>query len=372
MKKRVLSILMSAVLICVLFTGCGGSNTSANTEPAAPEAPADAGAPEAAAEPAAAPAAPEKVTELSLSLGQGVGTDNYYKYNAFCEKVAELSGGSLIITMYPGGTLASDKDAITAVMNGDVDFCHLTAGAALTVVKDIGILEIPGAFRYAGDGDTTSFIEFEHKLHDTMETIFAPYGIKYIAFNASAQAVIVCNQKQITKPDDMKGLTMRTSGTWLGRMLERWGAATVSMAIGDLATGLERNTVSGTLTAYGAAKANKLHEVAPYVTFMNEVNGVSCLAMNMDTWNSLTPEQQGWIDEAREYYLEFGQEFMADYYHTAIEEMKNEGAEIYMLSQEEEDAFLECVDDLYAEIAETCTDNGKTLIALVNEWRAEH
>ncbi len=63
---------------------------------------------------------------------------------------------------------------------------------------------------------------------------------------------------------------------------------------------------------------------------------------------------------------------MADYNHTAIEEMKNEGAEIYMLSQEEEDAFLECVDDLYAEIAETCTENGKTLIALVNEWRSEH
>jgi TRAP-type C4-dicarboxylate transport system substrate-binding protein len=307
-----------------------------------------------------------------MSIGNGMGSDNFYKYSAFCDKVNELSGGELVVTLYPGGTLASDNEALSAVMNGDVDFCHLTAGAALTAIKDIAPLEVPGAFRYAGEGDTTSFIEFEAKLHDTMESIFADYGIKYIAFNASAQAVIVCNQSLITKPDDMKGLTMRTSGTWLGRMLESWGAATVSMGIGDLATGLERNTVSGTLTAYGAAAGNKLYEVAPYVTFMNEVNGISSLVMNMNAWNSLTAQQQEWINEAAKYYLEYGQEYMADYYDKVVAQMEESGATVYMLTAEEEDAFLTCLDDLYAAMEDTCTDKGVELIRLVDEWRAEH
>ena len=63
---------------------------------------------------------------------------------------------------------------------------------------------------------------------------------------------------------------------------------------------------------------------------------------------------------------------MSEYCDTAIEQMTEEGAHIYTLTQEEEDAFMAVVDDLYTEIAELCTDNGKTLIDRVNEWRADH
>lgn len=280
MKKHALSITIIIALVIAMFAACGANDT--------PTSGASSGTASSGAAPAVEPAA-DAIT-LTMSIGNGVKSDNYAKYSAFCDKVAELSGGSIIIELFPGGTLASDAEALTAVMNGDVDFCHLTTGAALKAIKDLAVLEVPGAFGYKDENDTTSFIEFEAKLHDTVESIFADYGIKYIAFNASAQAVIVCNSGQITKPSDMEGLTMRTSGTWLGQMLESWGAATVSMGIGDLATGLERDTVSGTLTAYGACTGNKLYEVAPYVTYMSQVNGISSLVMNMDAWNSLTAE----------------------------------------------------------------------------------
>ena len=368
MKKRTLALAVILALVLTLLSACGSSpnsNPATNDQSASSPAPADDSAPSA---PAVQPAA-DAIT-LTMSIGNGVKSDNFQKYSAFCDKVAELSGGSLIIELYPGGTLASDADALTAVMSGDVDFCHLTAGAALKAIKDLAVLEVPGAFGYKGDDDTTSFIEFEAKLHDTVESIFADYGIKYIAFNASAQAVIVCNSKQITTPADMQGLTMRTSGTWLGQMLESWGAATVSMGIGDLATGLERNTVSGTLTAYGACTGNKLYEVAPYVTYMSQVNGVSSLVMNMDTWNSLTAEQQGWLDEAAEHYMQFGQEYMAEYYAQAAEEMEAGGATLYYLSADEEAAFMACTEQLYASMKETCTDKGIKLIELVEEWNA--
>lgn len=272
MKNRALSIAIIMALVIALFAGCsGGNNKLASTTTSNPVSSGNEPAVDLEAD----------AITLTMSIGNGIKSDNFAKYSAFCDKIAELSGGSLIIELFPGGTLASDAEALTAVMSGDIDFCHLTTGAALKAIKDLAVLGVPGAFGYKGENDTTSFIEFEAKLHDTVEAIFADYGIKYIAFNASAQAVIVCNSKQITKPSDMAGLIMRTSGTWLGQMLESWGAATVSMGIGDLATGLERDTVSGTLTAYGACTGNKLYEVAPYVTYMSQVNGVSSLVMNI-------------------------------------------------------------------------------------------
>lgn len=68
--------------------------------------------------------------------------------------------------------------------------------------------------------------------------------------------------------------------------------------------------------------------------------------------------------------MQFGQEYMADYYTRATAEMEAGGATIYYLSPEEEAAFIACTEDLYAAMKETCSEKGIALIELVEEWNA--
>lgn len=61
---------------------------------------------------------------------------------------------------------------------------------------------------------------------------------------------------------------------------------------------------------------------------------------------------------------------MSEYYARAAAEMEAGGATLYYLTDEEEQAFLDCTEELYAAMKETCTDKGVALIELVEEWNA--
>ena len=363
--KKLLGFVLATGLLVALLTGCGGNTSGGNASGGNNDAtPADS-----ATEEQAAPAAGGR--ELSLSIGNPEGSDNYYKYKAFADKVGEVSGGALTVKIYASGTLATDQEALEALMSGTVDFAHLTPAVAGGTIKDVAAMDLPGVFSYESQDDMTSFIEFEAKLHDTLDSIYADYNLKYLATNQSCQAVIIANDVQVKSPADLKGKAYRTSGQYLGKLLESWGASATSMDMSDLTTAFERNMIQGTLTAYGVVGSNKLYEVAPYVTYMNTTNSVASLIMNGDTWNSLSEEEQGWIEEAAAYYLEEGQKVGQQYYTQYRQEFEDGGASIYDLTPEEEAEFLAGTDAIFDEIEAGCTEKGVELINLIKEWNAK-
>lgn len=309
--------------------------------------------------------------ELTLSIGNPEGSDNWEKYSVFADAVNELSGGTLTVKIYASGTLATDQEALQALMDGTVDFAHVTPSTASGTIPDVAILDMPGVFTYESVDDETSLIEFEDTLHDTLDSIYADYGVKYLAMNQACQAVIITTDEQVTSPDDLQGKAMRTSGQWLGTLLESWGSSATSMDMSDLTTGLERNMVQGTLTAYGVVGSNKLYEVAPYITYFNTCNNVASLLMSGDTWDSLTEEQQGWIEEAAEVFMEGGPAIGQEFYEKYRTEFEENGASIYDLSEDEEAAFFEGNSEIYDQIAENCTDKGLELIELIEAYNAE-
>ena len=302
-------------------------------------------------------------------MGNPPGTDNYEKYMVFVDNLAEVSGGLLTIEVFAGGVLASDAEALDALLNGSVDFVHLHAGTAVQAVKDVAIMSLFGTFKYKDDNDLTSFVDFEHALHDTFEDIYADYGIKYLRLAQANQAVLVCRDMQIKSPADMKNKLWRTSGSYQGRVIEAWGAAATNVSMADLPSSLERGTVEGTITAYGASASFKLYEVAPYTTYTQYTDGISSLAMSMDSWNSLTPQEQDWVQEAAEYYLINAQGVGKEWYDRIMKELTDYGTNIYELTNDEHQAFLDLVDPIKAEVYGECSDKGKKLMDQIEAWQ---
>lgn len=309
--------------------------------------------------------------ELSISIGNPEGSDNYYKYKAFADALEEVSGGELTCKIYASGTLATDKEAVEALMSGTVDIAHVTPSTAGAVIKDVAAMDLPGVFSYESTDDVESFLKFEEKLHDTLDSIYAAYNLKYLAMNQSCQAVIVSNDVLVKSPADLKGKAYRTSGQYLGKLFESWGASATSLDMSDLTSALERNMVQGTLTAYGVVGSFKLYEVAPNITFMNTTNSVASMIMSGDTWNSLTEEQQGWVEEASKTYLAEGQKIGQEYLEKYTQDFIDGGANIYYLTEEEEAEFLDDVDPIFDEIEAGCTEKGVELISMIKEWNAK-
>ncbi len=370
MKKRSLfALLLSLSLLLTLFAACGTAAAPAATEApaAATEAPAAATeAPAAAAETAAESTIDvDAVDEITLHLAHGLAQESMtgQQYNSFCQFVEELSGGKMKIEQHVAGSLLSDTETLDAVSEGQIDFCHNMVSYASGTITDLALLEVPGY--YVG----SDWLTFAKAVQAPLEEIYAAYNIKFLGANYQGTTCFVNTKGQITKPADLKGLAFRTSGTWLGKAMEKWGAAATTIALPDLTTALERGTVDGTYVGWTIVGPFALYEVADYVTFTDISEGFAGLLMSMDTWNSLSPAQQAVITEAAAKYVQAAYDIGTAKRQVYYDTMEQYGTKLCTLTADEEKAFTDISLSLYDDIEPNLTDAGHQLLEVIRSFQ---
>lgn len=269
------------------------------------------------------------------------------------------------IEVYPSGTLVSDTECFDSVMEGTVDMTHDTVSRQSNTIPDVAPLEIPGYFL----GDSTEWLDFAEAVREPLDAIYADYGIKYIAGNYQGTSCFVANDKQITSPDDLKGLSVRAMGTWISKAVQNWNGAPVSLALSDLPNGLERGTVDAAFTGWGVAIPNSLYEVSDYMTYTNLCEVYAVMLMNLDQWNSLTEEQQGVIQEAGRMFEEYSVTLADEMYEEGIQTATENGCSVYELTEEENAAFAALTDPLFEECAASMTEKGQALLDVIESFR---
>jgi len=230
-------------------------------------------------------------------------------------------------------------------------------------ITDLSPLTVAGY--YAGD-DWKGFVK---DTHDLIESIYADYGIKYLGALYQNNSAIVCTDKQIKSPSDVKGLTFRASGTWISKTVEAWGGAATTIGLADLTDAFQKKTVSGTATGYNIIVPFKLYEVAKYVTETTISEGFAALLMNGDTWNSLNEDEQALIQAAGDIFqdksFEIGTQFGDEYIKTIEESGMNE---IYKLSDEEQKEFQQLAFGLFDQMIDEA-GLGEKGIKLIEELK---
>lgn len=352
MKKKIVSIIMVAAMTAVLAVGCGQS------EPA----PAPGGS---TGGDTAGGAASEPEVVLKLGHNNPATGLTGLTYDKYAEYVAELSNGTMKIEVYPGGSLVSDQDSFAGVMDGTIDMIHDTVNRQTGVIADLAVLEIPGY--YTGSED--DWLTFVDEIREPIDALYEDIGVKYIAASYQGTSVVLSNKTKIEEASDMKGMTIRAMGTYLSKSVEAWGGAPVTLGLADLPNGLERGTVDGAYTGWCVAVPNKFYELTDYMAYTGFCETYADLLMNLETFNSLTPEQQEILLEAgkmmEEYSLELAQSMDADGRDAAAAS----GCEVYEWTADQQATFLKDTDALYDEVAPTLSDKGKALNDVVQTWK---
>jgi len=308
---------------------------------------------------------PDNIGEHKFVLAHGLPETGMtgVQYHQFALAVEELSGGKMIVEEKIGGTLLADTETLDAVMDGTIDFCHSMGSYVSGTITDLSPLTVAGY--YAGD-DWKGFVK---DTHDLIESIYADYGIKYLGALYQNNSAIVCTDKQIKSPSDVKGLTFRASGTWISKTVEAWGGAATTIGLADLADAFQKKTVSGTATGYNIIVPFKLYEVAKYVTETTISEGFAALLMNGDTWNSLNEDEQKLIQAAGDIFqdksFEIGTQFGDEYIKTIEESGMNE---IYKLSDEEQKEFQQLAFGLFDQMIDEA-GLGEKGIKLIEELK---
>ncbi|MDR1246673.1 MAG: TRAP transporter substrate-binding protein [Clostridiales Family XIII bacterium] len=322
-----LAVFVSLCLLVGALAACGGNGGGAES-PAGTETAATGTDGGTAAE-------TPRLEEIDLKIAHPhpAGSDADNTYQNIKKFADEYSDGAIQIEVFPAGSLVNSNEMFQSVLDGTVDIGHVVNADAATAIPATSLLDVPGVIRPG--------IEDMMKLIDPMQPLFERSGFRLLAPTPLGPLDILCDTKFIKTPADMKGLTLRATGKYVGEAVQNWGGSPASIPLTDLPTALERHTVDAVLLDGLAVQMFKMYENQQYVVKTKLQGAVSFVLMNLDKWNSLSPEHREIIQRAVN-----DATAAADGSTTALvdqldKEMAENGNDVYELTDEETNVFLE-------------------------------
>jgi len=217
--------------------------------------------------------------------------------NIFDAKLKELSGGTMSINQFPGAQLGQEPQMLQKMRAGDIDFVITSTANASTVAPQAGVFSLHFLFRDQAHlqkalADPAIAAEFRALIKDQVQ------GAQVLGLLTMGLRNMYSKQ-EVKSVDDMKGKKVRVQATKTeDTHFPAYGAQTVHMPFGEVYTSLQTGVVNVAENGINVYLANKHYEVAPVLSITEHEANNNCLWVSDKTWNSLTPEQQRWVQTA--------------------------------------------------------------------------
>ena len=360
MKKRFLSLALSAAMVASL-AGCGlKSPETAATTAAATEAAAEttAAATEAAAETTAEAKADAATADVPDASGDPEVTLVYAEVNpldtivgqtdtAFKEKVEELSGGSIKVDLQASGVLGAEADVLDAMLghSGTVDMARLSASSLTNYgATKASLLALPYVF--SSREHFWNFAKSDVAQEFLSETEDLGLGIKGLTYGEEGFRHFF-TVKPVNTMEDLKGMKLRVSSdpVMVGTV-ESFGANATVVAFTELYSALQTGVVDGAEQPIANYKSNAFPEVAPNLILDGHQLGLIEIVITNDAWDKLTVAQQACVTAAADYAADFNANLSASKEAEVLDELKADGVNV--VEVEDKTPWQDAVKDVVA------------------------
>lgn len=207
----------------------------------------------------------------------------------FAAKVEERTKGQVKITIYPANVLGSPPEQCEQVRLGAIDMNLPTQGALDKYVKAFSVVMLPFVYD-----------DYDH-VHRTLDgpsmNWFAPLAEKagFIILSNWEWGFrnLTNNKRPINKPEDVKGLKIRTPPEiQLQAAMEALGGVVTKIAFPEVYMALAQNVVDAEENPIAVIYHNKFYEVQKYLALTRHVYNNMVHVVSTKAWAKLTPEQQ--------------------------------------------------------------------------------
>ncbi|WP_282027029.1 TRAP transporter substrate-binding protein [Limimaricola cinnabarinus] len=277
----------------------------------------------------AAPVVAAKDLALSYFMGPNHRM-NAAVFTPFAEKLAEVSGGKLTVTQFPGGALnSSPPKQYSILLDGIADVAFHLPGYTAQLFPVTTAITTPGMCDDA--------VECTEAMWRAIEPIEQEFDAKVLALWANDPQVLYTKGKPVRVLEDMEGLIVRVTSAQDIPFTEALGASAVSQPVSVINQNLANGVVDGVAIDPSATMSFKMHEPANYMTTnIPGAGSAFVLLMNKGVYNALSDEEKGWVDAASGKWLSMrGGEAYRDMGQRGIDVARENGVEIIELSDEE-------------------------------------
>jgi len=217
--------------------------------------------------------------------------------NIFDAKLKELSKGTMSINQFPGAQLGQEPQMLQKMRAGDIDFVITSTANASTLAPQAGVFSLHFIFRDQQHlakalADPAISQEFRAMIKDSVQ------GAQVLGLLTMGMRNMY-SKKEVTNIGDIKGQKVRVQATKTeDTLFPAYGAQTVHMPFGEVYTSLQTGVVNIAENGVNVYLANKHYEVAPILSMTEHEANNNCIWVSQKTWDSLTPEQQKWVQAA--------------------------------------------------------------------------
>jgi len=275
-------------------------------------------------------------------------------------KEAKAANVDLEVQVYPGASLFKPNEQWNALINGQLDISSFPLDYASGKQRAFGATLMPGLVRSHERAQRMNDSPFMKDIKAQIDKA----GVVVLA-DAGLAGAIASKKGCIRKPDDIKGLKVRSAGPTFASMWQSAGASIVSVPSNEVYNALQTGVADATDTSSGSFVSFRIYEQVKCLTapgdnalwFMYEP-----VLMSKKSFTRLNKKQQDVLMQAGKK----SQQFFADKAKGLDDEMvkvfKDHKVEVVTLTPAEYDEWVKVAQkSSYAEFAKD-VPNGRKLI----------
>src|SRR3954468_20931546 len=273
---------------------------------------------------------------------------------------AKAAKVDLDIQVYPGASLFKPNEQWNALVNGQLDISSFPLDYASGKVRAFGATLMPGLARSHERAQRLNDSPFMKQIKSQLDK-----GGVIVLADAWLAGAIASKKGCIRKPDDIKGLKVRSAGPTFAAMWQAAGASIVSIPSNEVYNALQTGVAEATDTSSGSFVSFRIYEQVKCLTapgdnalwFMYEP-----VLMSKKSFTRLNKQQQDVLRQAGKKSQDYFAKEAKGLDDQMVKVFKDHKVEVITLSPAEYDAWVEVArKSSYAEFAKE-VPNGKKLI----------
>ncbi len=233
--------------------------------------------------------------KLRLSVESTPGASTQHMLASFRDALKAEMGDDVAIEYFDSGTLGDEIVHMQQVRTGQLDVIPIGSDAVQLDSK-FAVFDIP--FLFSSREQVSAVLDgpIGQELGRSLQE---KAGLKVLGFGEIGFRHITNNVRPIYKPEDLKGIKLRTPGSKTRIMaFEMLGASPIKMNIGEIYLALEQGVIDGQENPLGNIRKWSWFEVQKYISMSRHVYTPITFVMNGKRYDSLTPEQRAKVDAA--------------------------------------------------------------------------
>ena len=265
------------------------------------------------------------VTVLHLGHGLDTGHPVHLGMEFMAERLAEKSGGTVTISIYPNQQLGSERQCLELVQIGSMAMTKVSAAVLENFAPTTTVLSLP--YLFTGREHVYQFQD--SPLGKELLRESEQFRLRGLAYFDAGQRSFYTKDRPVRTPSDLQGQKIRVqlSNTAIN-MVKALGGSPTPISYGELYTALQQGVVDGAENNPPSFYTSRHYEVCPYYTLDEHTATPDVLIIGTEAWQRLTSEQQSWVQEAADEAVTFQRELWQRAEQEALDSVVAHGVEI--------------------------------------------